>query len=882
MDINQSFGQWVQQRRKALDLTQAVLAQRIGCSVSAIKKIETDQRRPSQQLVERLADALSLPLSDRALFLQLGRTAADAAPPSLAPSNLPTPQTSFIGREQETALLRALLRDDVVHLLTLTGPGGVGKTRLAIQVAADLRSAFPHGVWFVALADLRDPSDIVITVARALGVKPSGNESLRDQLQAHLSRKQALLILDNFEHLVAATPLLSALVAAAPQLKLLVTSRTVLNLTEEHEVIVAPLPVPHSTRHPSVPVLAQYPAIALFTARAQRVASDFALTRDNVSTIATICAHLDGLPLAIELAAARSRFFTPALLLDRLSSRLGLLAGGAANVHPRQQTLQATLAWSYTLLKTSEQALFARLAAFVGGCTVEAVEAICGPVASTSTTILDDLTVLLDHSLLGRERGQGGAPRLVMLETIREYAQGQLAARDEIASMQQRHAAYYLALAETVEPTLRGTGQAEALDRLEADYPNIRAALHWSIDQADAMFAARLSVALIDFWDTRGYVHEGRSWLSQTLALAGPIPAALQAKLLKGAGWLAWTQGDYSQAEGYCQASLALFEQLGDVNGRATILNQLGLVAWRQTNYRLANDRLTESLNLCRGLEDHQRCARALNNLALIAEAQGDKEQALELYAESVAILRQYGDNRSVAGVLGNMGILAMHQDDKRAAEWFTESLALRRALEDKVGIARMLQGLGVVALHQGRLGEAYALTSESLQLMRDLNSPVGVAYALGNLGEMLVKGGDMARAATLYAESLLMFQVLGNQRAISELLESHAELAAEQQDWERALQLYGSAAALRARIGAPQPPYEYARHARQVAAARSQLSAASASAAWEAGEATTTEAAIAYALHPPAPKLRPEVYDSRCEPANDRAVVLRPAEYSD
>jgi predicted ATPase/DNA-binding CsgD family transcriptional regulator/DNA-binding XRE family transcriptional regulator len=865
MSPERSFGKWIKRRRKALDLTQASLARQIGCSVSALEKIEAGQRRPSQQLAERLADILKLTAADRATFLQQARTDTNIVPPDLAPTNLPIAQTSFVGREQECAQLRALLRQDGVRLLTLTGPGGVGKTRLALQVAGDLRGDFRDGVWFVALADLAHASDVAIAIARTIDAKPTSSQPVIDQLQAHLRESNSLLILDNFEHVLAAAPLLAQLLAAAPQLKLLVTSRVPLHLPEEHEVIVDPLPVPHGSRQPSLPVVAQCPAIALFAARAQRMAPEFALTHQNAAAVVAICTHLDGLPLAIELAAARSRLFAPAALLERLSSRLHVLTGGSAELHPRQRTLQATLAWSYDSLSPAEQQLFGRLAVFVGGCTVEAAEAVCEgwgmgdrgwdattqtPLPHSASRILDGLAALLDQSILTQACGRDGESRLVMLETIREYALEQLAVRGEIAPMRQKHAAYYLALVEAAEPALAGAGQAEAIERLEANYPNIRAALHWAVDQADATLAVRLCGALIELWDTRGYTHEGRSWLARALALPGAVPDALRAKALKGASWLAWTQADYSHAQTYSHAGLALFETLGDLVGQARSLNQLGLIAWRQANFALAHDHFTQSLQLHRSAGTPEQCARVLNNLGMVARARGEYMQALSLYAESLAILRQSGDHHSVAGVLGNMGTVALDQCDLQSAtQWFAESLALWRRLGTKVGVARMLQGLGVAALEQRELAKAHAFNTESLQLFREIDSPVGAAHALGNLGEVLLRSGDVNQAAAHYSESMRLFQSIGNQDGIVALLESYAELAAYQQEWERALRLYGSAEVIRVHIGSPQSPRERVRHVHHIATARAHLTIDDQTAAWEAGQALTAEAAVDYAL---------------------------------
>jgi predicted ATPase/transcriptional regulator with XRE-family HTH domain len=603
MDEIATFGSWLKARRRAVDLTQADLARRVGCTTGMIKKIEQEERRPSRETALRLAQVLELPAAEHDAFvrsarghLSADRLATSGGPGELPPlrplrehpgalrANLPLQLTPFIGREQELAALHQRLLDPQVRLLTLTGPGGSGKTRLALAVAEQLVESFRDGVTFVAFAHISDPELVLPTIARTLGLLESDGPTLRESLNSVLRTQQRLLLLDNFEQVLAAITEVATLLAAAPGVKVLVTSRSVLHLVGEHNVPVLPLALPDPQHLPDLPDLARYEAVALFVQQARAVKPDFHLTRANAAAVAEICVRLDGLPLAIELAAARSTLLTPQALAARLDHRLRLLTGGARDRPARHQTLRGAIDWSYDLLGDEEKALFRRLGVFVGSWTVEATEAVCN-MDTRGLESLDVLQSLLDTSLIWQTEGPEGEPRLLMLETIREYALEQLAANGELEALRQQHAAYYLALSETAAPEIRGPRQAAWLARLELEHNKLRGVLAWSLAGTSggeqATIGLRLAVAVWDFWARQSFGREGRRWLADLLAHSEGTPIGseaclLQARALLAAGNMALYWGDVHGAQPLLDESQALFQALGDTWGTANVLQSLG------------------------------------------------------------------------------------------------------------------------------------------------------------------------------------------------------------------------------------------------------------------------------------------------------------------
>jgi predicted ATPase/DNA-binding CsgD family transcriptional regulator len=779
--------------------------------------------------------------------------------------NLPAQLTSLIGREQEIQMVCSLLRQPEVRLVTLTGPGGVGKTRLALQVAANLLDEFADGICFVPLAPISDPDLVLSTIAQMLGLKEPGDQSLLDLLKASLQDKCLLLLLDNFEQVLAAVPWLADLLAACPSLKVMVTSRAVLHIRGEHEFPVPSLALPDFTHLPESFALSQYAAVALFLERARTVKLDFQLTPANTRTITEICIRLDGLPLAIELAAARIKLLPPQALLARLRHRLQVLTSAAQDAPVRQQTLRNTLAWSYDLLDAKEQQLFRRLSVFVSGCTLEAVEGLYTALGEMPADVLDGIVSLMDKSLLQQMEQDGEEPRLVMLETIREYGLETLAASGEMERTRQAHATYCLALAEQAELELGGPQQAAWLDRLEREHDNLRAALSWTVEQGETQksveMALRLGGALRLFWWGRGHWSEGRTFLERALAAGGSLPdpridPSVRAKALMAAANLAFVQSDYEQTEVLCKESLALYRELGDHHGIAFSLYRLGNVAWVRGNTAEARSLTEEALAIFKEVDHREYVAYSLFSLALVASSQGEYARACTLYEGSVAIHRELENKRGIAHSLSQLAqaLFDSQADHARVRSLVEECLTLSREVGFKEGIAAAQCLSGQLALSQSDLATAHAEVEQSVLLYKEMGHRHGSAESLAVLGKVLAVEGNYAAARRQYEESLAISGELGEKWMIARGLVGLGEVVAAEHKLAWAAQLWGAADALRDAIGVPIPPVELTEYERSLSATRVHLGERAFAAAWAKGRAITPRQALAAQGQKPTP----------------------------
>ena len=795
-----------------MDLTQEALAERAGCSVEMIKKLEAGRARPSRQLAELLATALELPAADRAAFVQAGRAGDPGAgpaapPPAWAAGSLPASLTALIGREHERAAATALLRPPGPRLVTFTGPGGTGKTRLAIQVAADLRAAFPDGTWFVALAAITDPALVLPAIAGALGLRETAGQAPQDQLLDYLRAKRILLLLDNFEQVAAAAAAVAALSVAAPGLTLLITSRAVLRVRGEHEFPVPPLALPGPAGARPVDTFAAYAAVRLFVERARQVRPGFALSAENAAAVAAICRRLDGLPLAIELAAAWVKILPPAQLLARLAGRLGLLTGGP-DLPARQQTLQATIDWSYNLLTPAEQSLFRRLAVFAGGWTLEAAEAVGagdpGAGAPPDADVLTGLLQLANSSLVVAEERDGEA-RYRFLETIRQYAQEKLEAAGEAEAAHARHRDWCLRFAAAAVSYLHGAEQLAWLERLEAEHDNLRAALDWCLGEpGGAQAGLHLAGTLSEFWIMRSYLSEGRRRLGAALARPGAeAPTAARARALHSLSRLMVLQGDFGPAQAPAEESIALWRALGDPLKLAEALD-----GWQELLHAQGNgpqaEPVEEAIRLYRQAGDARARVRATLLTGWLAEERGDRETHRAALDENIRFYREVGDRSALALALSSRGWIAQVEGDyAQAMRLGEEALANMRALNDRSGIIDLTGALAFLARTMGDYTRAAALYAEALALARDLGSRGWIAGLLTGLADLARDEHDPARATQLYTESLALDRELGDKHNAAWALRALGFLAQDAGANERAAELYGQSLAILQETGA-------------------------------------------------------------------------------
>ena len=826
------FGLWLKQERKARHLTQEDLAERLACSSALIYKIEAGERTPSVQLATLVADWLEIPEIDRSVFLSFARGQLKLDAPEIetrfghdtpgravSALSLPVPLTPLLGRTQEVQEAARLLREGEARLLTLVGPPGIGKTRLGLRVARELKGRFRDGVLYVVLAAITDPSLVALIVAQALGLHDVNSESPLDTLQRSLSDKETLLVLDNFEQVLDAAPTIVQLLRACPDVRMLVTSREALHIPGEQQFRVPALVTPDPSNMPTLPALLSsmrsggYPAVTLFVQRARAVNPGFALTEQNAEAVAAICARLQGLPLAIELTAARMNLLSPIEIRSRLDNILTLLESSARHVPPRQRTLRGAIDWSYHLLSEAERTLFARLGVFAGGCNLAAAEAVGDATGKLGIEVLDGLASLLNKSLLQREEVASGESRFTMLEVIRDYALERLRASGQEEQIRQLHAEHYLMLAELAEQDLmRGAEQARWLGTLERESDNIRSALEWLLDAEHATGALRLAAAMDTYRNIRGQHIEGRKWLERALAAGGEAPAVIRARALETLGRFAQSENDHEKSLKWLEESLALYRELGDAAG----------------------------------------ISRTLRTLASTAILQGNVERAIALCKEGLAVDAGSDPTIETIKLLAVIASAAWYQGDfAQAEEFFAKAVALGRENEhdNEFVLAACLNGLGLAYHYQGQYDRAESLYEECLLIARYIGASQHIANTNINLAHLALSREDLISPGPRLVEGLQLFREMRDKEGISEGLEGVAWFASLSEQPARAVRLFAAAGALRERYGVPLPAFVRISYDHIVKSLRCRISREAFGTAWHDGQTMIMEQAVDYAI---------------------------------
>ncbi len=777
---------------------------------------------------------------------------------------VPVILTSLVGREQDISNLHSLLTSPTIRLLTLLGAGGIGKTRLSIQLANVLRDTFVDGVCFVELAAINDPQKVLATIASNLGLQDN-EVSHYEQIRQFLGQKLFLLLLDNFEQVVLAAPVCADLLAACPHLKILVTSRVVLRVAIEHQFWLTPLAVPDLKHLPETEAIAQYSAIELFIQRARAQLPTFQIIQTNAATLTEICTRLDGMPLAIELAAARIKLLPPQALLPRLSKSLHILTKGMPTQSTRQQTLRNTIQWSYDLLDAWEQRVFRQCAIFVGGFTLAAVEALftvlCAQHATQETTVLDCVDSLIDKSLLQppRQLDNDAEPRLSMLETVREYGQECLTAQAERAAAQEAHAEYYLALAEDAEPHLNSAEEALWMERLERDLDNLRAAMDWLLadgrqtQQMDR--ALRLGNALGRFWVAHGYFREGWTFLEQALTYHSSASTRVQARALSMASELTSYLDDLELSAHLLEQSLALFQELGDRKNILTQLRMLGWMAHLRFDFARAHVLYEECLTLYRSLDDKQGIDRVLYNMGYLAQNEGDYAKARALFEETLVYRRETGHRSAIASTLYMLAQLLYLSFTQPPLDEIQPLLAEGLALANETGEMNIIVGIkgmmAWVAFSQRDLAKARLLVDETIQFCKKTGKTMGLGFFLTLLARINTIEGHYVLARTQFEEGVEVSRKNKDIEGISSCLLGLASLAVAQKQYVRAVRLWGAEEQLRAANHISIYPIDRVEYDHYIAAVRTFLGEKTFTAFWEDGRNMSLDEALAQRADP-------------------------------
>lgn len=851
------FGEWLKLRRKTLDLTQSELAQQVGCAEVTVRKLESGVQRPSKQMALRVAEMLNIAADDQQSFVRFAR---GERPAPFATSRWSTQQpatnllkqpTTLIGREQETASVCDRILHHNSRLVTLVGPPGVGKTRLAIEIAGKLAPHFGDGAFFVALATTQDPAFVPSVICQSLRL-PESLLPANERLKLYLSERHFLLVLDNFEHLLAAAAWVAELLGACPWLTVLVTSRAPLRVRAEQQLPIPPLALPNLALLPGHDEVGGYPAIALFVERAQAVQPDFMLTELNKAAIAAICTQLDGLPLAIELVAARVNTLSPSELLARLRGALLLDSEGLRDAAPRHQSLRQAIDWSYKLLTSPEQRLLAQLGVFAGGFTLEVADEVHSAAGATSLDTVNGLSSLVDKNLLLHTDGPDGEPRFMMLETIREYALDRLVAGGESQIVRRRHAQTFLRLAESAEPHLRRVEQLGSLNYLDREHDNLRAALAWSLqEEGDALLALRLVNALSHFWFLRAYYSEGSRWQDAALAGAGEsAPALIRAWALGFGSLLAFALDDFPRGRRLGEAALALARTLNDSRLIAYLAVPLSSHRKCQGEFEQATMLRMEGLNAARAVDDPWAITWNLNALLI---DNPDPAQALPSAESHVALAREVGDRTQTSQALLILAKEVVWRGElKSGIQYLQEALALTRQINTRKGLIYRLQNLGQLYCAEG----SYALAESHYREAFEMAYPDG---AIGLTAQIILRFGELAQALgqpfqalQRYQQSLALVKELNHHVFVGKCLSAMATLGAVQEsplDAAQAMRLAGAAEAFTGGALFPSDLIDSTEFSERRSAIHNRLADPAMATAWAKGKEMSLNEAITYAL---------------------------------